>query len=328
MNETTMIEAAASSSPKIGELYPPLIISQLSAGYAGNTILNGLDLSVGTGEIFGLLGSNGSGKTTLIRTICGRIHIRSGTVELAGKKIDRGGKNNAVGLVPQEIALYPFLSVRENLELFGQLSGLDRKDISAASSNALESTGLTERADDIVETLSGGYKRRANIAAAILHQPSIILFDEPTVGVDIDARHGLHDVIRKLKRSGAAIILTTHDMSQAEALCDRVGFLRDGILSPVGTPEELVKEKFGNKREVVIAVRSTPSERQSARLSKAGFHSAKNGLEWSALFKMRPNDEGKIAQTIHKAGIDVHEIRFRQPGLDSLFMSLVREDAL
>ncbi|MEM7464607.1 MAG: ABC transporter ATP-binding protein [Pseudomonadota bacterium] len=306
----------------------PLVINQLTAGYGDKTILDSLDLSVGKGEIFGLLGSNGSGKTTLIRTICGRVHIKTGYVELDGEKIERGRSHNAVGLVPQEIALYPFLSVRENLALFGQLSGLARTEIASASAAALEATGLATRADDAIETLSGGYKRRANIAAAILHQPSIILFDEPTVGVDIDARHGLHDVIKNLRLSGAAIILTTHDMNQAEALCDRVGFLRNGNLAPMGKPEELIEHTFGKKREVVITVRETLSQNQTKRLIKAGFQRGKSGMEWSAFLKLRPNDEGKVANIIYNAGIDVHEIRFRQPGLDSLFMSLAREDSL
>lgn len=227
---------------------PILAVEGLEVRFGQRQVLRGLHLAIGPGEIFGLLGPNGAGKTTLIRTICGRVTPSAGSATIAGHRAGRRAALNHIGLVPQELALYMHLTVQENLVAFGRLSGLRRRDTNKAVAWALDAARLRERANDRVDILSGGWKRRVNIAAAILHNPSLLILDEPTVGVDVDARNELQDVIRDLSHSGMAVLLATHDLDQAETLCKTVGFLRDGVIDPLGTPRDLIGEVFGGAK--------------------------------------------------------------------------------
>jgi len=164
----------------------PLSIDGLSVGYGSRQVLNNLRLQIAKGEIFGLLGPNGAGKTTLIRTICGRLKPQAGAVAVGGSR----GKDRVrrLGLAPQELALYSHLTIRENLEVFGCLSGIRRRDLCERLDWASKASQVAERLDERVEHLSGGWKRRVNITAAILHLPALLILDEPTAGVDIEAR--------------------------------------------------------------------------------------------------------------------------------------------
>ncbi|MFN0192549.1 MAG: ABC transporter ATP-binding protein, partial [Aestuariivirga sp.] len=177
--------------------------------------MRGLSLEVAAGQIYGLLGPNGAGKTTLIRSICGRVTPYDGSIAIAGKPNAQRSALRRIGLVPQEIALYHYLTIRENLSVFGRLSGLSRAETQHAIDWVVEAAGLAQRVDERVEILSGGWRRRVNIAAAILHHPALLILDEPTVGVDVEAREGLHELITELSRTGMGVLLTTHDMEQA-----------------------------------------------------------------------------------------------------------------
>lgn len=303
-----------------------LSVAGLKIRYGKREVLRGLDLEVTKGEIFGLLGPNGAGKTTLIRTICGRLKPIAGQVSIVGQPVSRQSLRR-IGLVPQDIALYPHLTARENLEVFGQLSGLTRQQALAAMEWAGEAANIRERLDERIDILSGGWKRRVNIAAAILHRPDLLILDEPTVGVDVDARNGLHEVIQQLSQAGMGVLLATHDLDQAELLCARVGFLRGGVIAPQGNPRALIDETFRGQREIIIELRQNPTPAQARALDKSGFSPSNGSLSWSRIGQEADRSAAALAEAFERAGLSTREIRFREPGLDSLFLHLSREPA-
>jgi ABC-2 type transport system ATP-binding protein len=307
---------------------PPdaLQVSGLHVRYGVRAVLNGLNLRVGAGEIFGLLGPNGAGKTTLIRTICGRIKPLGGAITIAGAAVNRQSLRR-IGLVPQEIALYPHLTIRENLQVLGRLSGLSKGAAHTALDWAATAADLAGRLDDRVDILSGGWKRRANIAAAILHRPALLILDEPTVGVDVDARNGLHEVILQLSRAGMGVLLATHDLDQAETLCSTVGFLRNGVVAPQGQPRKLIETAFRGRKEIILELRLPPSPKQMALLNDAGFVAGNANLTWTMLGATGENSQADLSAALDRAGMGVREVRFREPGLDSLFLNLSSEAA-
>jgi ABC-2 type transport system ATP-binding protein len=301
-----------------------LSIAGLWTRYGKRNVLRDLSLEVGYGEIYGLLGPNGAGKTTLIRTICGRVAPVGGTIEIAGIRNNNRRALRQIGLVPQEIALYPHLTVRENLDVFGRLSGLSRGDTGRAIEWVSDAAQLESRMHDRVEILSGGWKRRANIAAAILHQPALLILDEPTVGVDVDARNGLHELILELSRTGMGVLLTTHDMEQAETLCSTVGFLRDGCVDPQGHPRQLIEEMYQDYKEIIVELRYALIADQSDILHHSGFAPSNGGLSWSRFSQPGKISTSELSVQLERSGIEVREIRVREPGLDSLFVHLSR----
>ena len=305
---------------------PVLAIQNLSVRYGSRQILKGLDLAIGVGEIFGLLGPNGAGKTTLIRAICGRVRMMGGRIAIGGRNNARRRALRRIGLVPQEIALFPHLTARENLMTFGRLSGLSRRRTVEGLSFVMRATRLTERADEPVHSLSGGWKRRVNIAAALLHGPALLILDEPTVGVDIDARNTLHGVIRDLSHIGIAVLLATHDLDQAQTLCARVGFLRGGRLRPHGRPESLLREAFGHRRELLVDLLEPASVRTGEMLKRLQFAEHPTGMEWSRLVNGSPERQTELTRALQQTDLSIKEIRFREPGLDSLFLRLGREN--
>lgn len=304
-----------------------LVVSGLRIRYGHRDVLRGLDLHIAAGEIYGLLGPNGAGKTTLIRTICGRLRPVAGSATIAGYACGGRDALRRIGLVPQEIALYPHLTARENLEVFGRLSGLDFAATTAAIAWASEAAALIERLGERVDILSGGWKRRVNIAAAILHRPALLILDEPTVGVDVDARNGLHEVIQHLSRTGMAVLLATHDLDQAETICATVGFLRDGVVAPQGHPRILVDAAFNGQREIILELRQAPSSSQAGMLRQAGFALANGGLTWVSLSRASNESVSELSAACEQAGIAIREVRLREPGLDSLFVQLSRSAA-
>lgn len=297
-----------------------LTVSGLSARYGDRHVLRGVDLSIKPGEIFGLLGPNGAGKTSLVRAICGRLRPTAGSITIAGRREGRTA-SRSIGLAPQEIALYPSLTIQENLEVFGRLSGLTKSATGLAVEEACEAADLKDRLGERVELLSGGWKRRVNIVAAILHRPSLLILDEPTVGVDIDARNGLHSLIQELSGRGMGVLLITHDLHQAELLCAKVGFLLNGVLAPQGHPRALLDAAFAGQGEFIIEFAEPLSAGHATVLQQAGFIAADSGLSWHLV---GDRSLGELAADLERSGIKPREMRFRQPGLDSLFLRLLR----
>jgi ABC-2 type transport system ATP-binding protein len=203
--------------------------------------LNGLTVSVGEGEVFGLLGPNGAGKTTAISIMNTLLKPTSGTLSVCGINALKfpAQVRQLIGFVPQEIALYQNLTILENLQFFGQIYGLQSRELAARISEFLDLVGLTESAGKRVLACSGGMKRRANLAAGILHKPKIVFLDEPTVGIDPQSRNLILERLSALKES-TAMVYTTHYMEEAESLCSYVAIMDSGQIVAEGTPEELI----------------------------------------------------------------------------------------
>jgi ABC-2 type transport system ATP-binding protein len=210
--------------------------------YGALTAVNDVNLAVQRGEILGLLGPNGAGKTTIISMITGLLAPTSGTITVDG--LDLQADTNVVkaklGLVPQELALYPTLSARDNLDFFGSIYGLRGKQLRQRVDAMLEMVQLTERANEAIAKYSGGMKRRINIAAGLLHEPSVLLLDEPTVGVDPQSRNAIFEAVEGLNRAGMTMIYTTHYMEEAQRLCHRVAIIDEGQIIALDTPSALI----------------------------------------------------------------------------------------
>lgn len=230
-------------------------IEKLTKNYEDTTAVDNLSLQVEQGELFGLLGPNGAGKTTVISVLCGLIKPTSGTVTIQTFDVqkDTAKVKELIGVCIQETAIYPYLSGRENLELFGKLYGINNKTIKERSNMLLTKMGLTDDAKRVTAKYSGGMKRKLSLALALIHDPQIAFLDEPTVAMDPQSRRALWDFIKELKSKGKTIILTTHYMEEAEELCDRVGIIDHGALISLGSPKELIaKNGVKNLEEVFI----------------------------------------------------------------------------
>ena len=207
-----------------------LQVQHLHKSYAARQVVSDVSFSAEPGQIIGLLGPNGAGKTTTVSMICGLTAPDQGSVLLSGQRIeaDDSAVKRKVGFVPQDIALYEGLSALGNLEIFGALYGLKGTQLRQSSLAALELVGLADRARDKPETFSGGMKRRLNIACALVHDPDILLLDEPTVGIDPQSRNAIFDNLETLKARGKTMVYTTHYMEEAERLCDRIVIMDHG----------------------------------------------------------------------------------------------------
>ncbi|WP_277209538.1 ABC transporter ATP-binding protein [Isoptericola croceus] len=226
----------------------------LVKAYGDHTVVDEVGFSIAEGEAYGLLGPNGAGKTTTISMLVGLLAPDAGSVTVAGVPVadDPIAAKRLVGFVPQEIALYPELSARENLRFFGRLYGLGRSELSTRIDELLEMVSLADRADDRVGHYSGGMKRRANIAVALLHQPRLLILDEPTVGVDPQSRAAILDQVERWVADGMSLLYTSHYMEEVERVCTRVGIIDRGRLVADGTRRELVAELGGTDRVELV----------------------------------------------------------------------------
>jgi ABC-2 type transport system ATP-binding protein len=244
-----------------------LDIKTLNKSFGKRQVLRDLTLHVRAGEIYGLLGSNGAGKTTAINLVCNLLKADSGAIMINNRPVSDASKA-LIGVAPQENLLYTTLSCEENLHFFAQIYGLEGKWRRRQVRACLEAVNLTERAKSPVETLSGGMQRRLNIATALVHQPKLVILDEPTTGLDIEARYEIWELIRQLKGQGITILLTTHLLDEAERLCQRIGILKAGCIVAEGSLEQL-RQRI---RAVEIVTVQTPQEEQAiARAQSLGL---------------------------------------------------------
>ncbi len=225
-----------------------IAIEGLVKDYGDVRAVDGLTLSIPEGEVFGLLGPNGSGKTTTINCLTGLLKPTEGTVKLGGFDVQSQGREAraVMGVSPQETAVCPYLTGKENVELFGELYSVPRKALDARVGYVLEKVSLMDDAGRRVGKYSGGMKRRVSIAMALVTDPKVVLLDEPTVGMDPQARREVWDFIMELRDKGKTIVITTHYMEEAEELCDEVGVIDHGKLIALGSPAEL-KKRYGAK---------------------------------------------------------------------------------
>jgi len=219
----------------------PIQVRNVRKTFSGHPALEGVTLEMSAGEILGLLGPNGAGKTTLVRSIVGRVIPDSGELRVFGRAPAEAEAIASRGWVPQEIALYPVLTPRQNLWTFGRYQGLSGAALDDAITRSLEWSGLADRVGDRTSTLSGGMRRRLNIACGTIHGPRLLLLDEPTVGVDPQSRERIYSMIGELKSRGVSLLYTTHYMEEAEQLCDHIAIVDDGRIVAMGTLEDLLR---------------------------------------------------------------------------------------
>lgn len=244
-----------------------LSIENLTKSYGQRQVLQGLTLHVPSGQIYGLLGANGAGKTTTINILCHLLEADSGSISIDGMPVSQKTKSR-IGVAPQENLLYKSLSCEENLTFFAKIYGLKGSLLREAVAGSLAAVNLSDRAKSVVETLSGGMQRRLNIAVALVHNPPFVILDEPTTGLDIEARYEVWELIRNLQRRGIAVLLTTHLLDEAERLCQKIGILKEGRVLAEGSLTEL--QKYVQAREIAIV--QTPDEAGAiARAAELGF---------------------------------------------------------
>jgi ABC-2 type transport system ATP-binding protein len=302
-----------------------LEVRDLRKSYGAHHALGGVSFEIGPGQILGLLGPNGAGKTTTVSITCGLLHADSGTVTIAGKPLLGGADDGKrrIGLVPQELALHEELSALANLRFFGALYGLHGKPLDAAAGAALDFVGLADRASDRVGTYSGGMKRRLNLAAGLLHDPDILLLDEPTVGVDPQSRNAIFDNLEALRERGKAILYTTHYMEEAERLCDHIVILDHGKVIAAGTLAHLGGLLAASDR-FVVELASPPPEDLSAELrALPGVRTAEtSGNDISLRLADLTHDAPEVLRHLGSRGLICRRVHTERPDLEEIFLAL------
>jgi ABC-2 type transport system ATP-binding protein len=285
---------------------PVLVAEDVEKSYGDTAALAGVSLSVGAGEVFALVGPNGAGKTTLVRCLTGTTEPDAGTVRLLGES-PRDARKQRVGLLPQAFSPPERLTARELVAYYAGLYD-DARDPEAV----LREVGLDPNDDTWYGDLSGGQRRRACVAAALVNDPDALFLDEPTTAVDPAGRRALWSVFEDLADAGTTILLTTHDMAEAERLADRVALLADGAVAATGTPRELVAEHGGRPRLVVDT---------DADPELGGFESecTDEGLVFPGV---APEDIGGVVDALDAAGVGFEALSWREPTLEDAYLEL------
>ncbi|MCU0294506.1 MAG: ABC transporter ATP-binding protein [Candidatus Nanopelagicales bacterium] len=303
---------------------PVLEVKDLVRRFGDQTAVDRVNFRIDAGETYGLLGPNGAGKTTTISMIAGLLQPDAGSVAVLGQPLTTSRKSH-IGLVPQDIALYPDLSARENLQFFGKLQNLGGDALRRRMDEVLEIVGLADRAKDRIDTYSGGMKRRANIAAGLLHEPDLLILDEPTVGVDPQSRNSILESVAALGGAGMAVLYTTHYMEEAERLCDRVGIIDAGVLVAEGTRDELVRA-LGEKTTVSFRVNAGPEALTAWRADLeaitgvTGVLDSPDGL--AVVTAEGPSLIAAAVQAAEQRRVDVVGVDVTEPDLEAVFLHL------
>jgi ABC-2 type transport system ATP-binding protein len=294
---------------------PALRVRDVVKRFGSAVALDRAGLELRSGERLALLGPNGAGKTTLVRCICGRAVPDAGEIEMLGQLLPPAGGRRKLGFVPQEVALYPDLTARENLEAFGRFHGLRGGELRQAVKWALGWSGLSDRARELTKTFSGGMKRRVNIACGVLHRPLVLLLDEPTVGVDPQSRDRIFAMLDELRDHGTSILLTTHQLDEAEQRCDRIVIIDHGRVIATGTPSELVQATVGAKRRVTLRL-AAPGP------SPEGFRAGAGPRELVAEVGDVALELPALLGRVREAGGEVSDVEVRAPSLHAVFIHL------
>jgi len=296
-----------------------LTVSNVRKSFGSVKALDGASFDLHQGELLALLGPNGAGKTTLIRAIAGRVRLDGGEIRLFDEPLGNGRTPRELGIVPQEIALYPLLTARENLDAFGRLQGLSGKTLEQQIEWALDRTGLADRAREPIKQFSGGMRRRLNIACGILHRPRVVLLDEPTAGVDPQSRERIYDVLSELAASGVSLLLTTHHLEEAEARCERTVIIDHGRVIASGTLAQLVEQTVGRHRLVTLQLSeplpAVPAQAQ-LEVDTADPRTIRARMDDVAA------ELPLLLETVRRAGRSVEDVDVRSPSLQAVFIHL------
>lgn len=296
----------------------------LTRRFGDRTAVDGVSFHIARGETYGLLGPNGAGKTTMISMVAGILRADGGSVHLGSESVTTGAcpAKGRIGLVPQDIALYEDLTARENLDFFGRLQGLSGSHLAERIDHVLGVVELTDRAGDRVGDYSGGMQRRANIAVGLLHEPELLVLDEPTVGVDPQSRHQILEAIDQLGGAGLSVLYTTHYMEEAERLCDRIGIVDAGSLIAEGTRDELVRLVGEHDRIELGCVGAVDGLTTALEAMEGVVEVAAHG---SALTITLDDAARRLAQVIAAAqasGVAVESAEVARPDLEAVFLHL------
>ena len=314
------------SAPDTPPLPTVLNVRDLTVDYGKHRALDQLTLEISEGELVGVIGPNGAGKTSFVKALCGRLKL-NGKLEVCGNSLRRGSdRRQHIALVPQDIGLYPHLTAKENLEVIGRLLGLKDKQ---GVMDALDAVEMGRHAKLKVSDMSGGMKRRINVAAAILTKPSLVIFDEPTAGVDAPARDTVHRLARKLADEGKAVILITHELDQAEALCDKVLVLCKGKRLAFEPPARLLERSFQGQREVMVRYGTPPAPDVFAAMAPFDFKQSELPTIWVAMTNADEVSFVSAFLTALQGGDElIREISVRRPGLTALMHRIEKTGSL
>ena len=285
----------------------------------GKQALTDMNLAIPRGCIYGLLGPNGAGKSTLINILAGTVIKTSGTAHIWGVDIDENPRQSRanIGIVPQELNIDAFFTPRETLEMMAGLFGVPRHE--RRTDEILEEIGLSDKANAYARTLSGGMRRRLLIGKAMVHQPPVLVLDEPTAGVDVDLRQRLWQLVREMNAAGVTIILTTHYLEEAEALCDRVAIINHGKLIAEDNTADLLKG-MGSK-SLVLMLDDAPARLPETLISMGG---SLDGNTLRITFAPDETSAGAILTHVKDAGLTVTDISTEEPNLEDVFLDLTR----
>jgi len=298
--------------------------SGLRKRFGERQAVDGVGFSIAPGETYGLLGPNGAGKTTTISIVCGILRRDEGEVVVAGRPMDPGATalKAEIGYVPQDLAIYPDLSARENLSFFGRLYGLSGATLRTRVDEVLQVVDLTDRAKDRTATYSGGMKRRLNIAIGLLHQPSLLVLDEPTVGVDPQSRNAILTSVEALSAAGMGILYTTHYMEEAERLCDRVGIMDEGKIIAEGRRRELVALIGELDRVRLVASGDLAAAAAAARAIPGVREASNRDGEIDLLVEEARSLLPRLLETVTGDGVTIRSVEVIEPDLESVFLHL------
>lgn len=291
---------------------PILSVRNAEKSFGKVHALRGVSFDLHAGELLGFLGPNGAGKTTMIRCLAGRMQLDSGLVEY-GRKWE---PDALPGVVPQTIAIYEDLSAEQNLKAFGRLQGLRLEVLEDRVEEALHWSNLRDRRNHLAKTFSGGMKRRLNIACSVLHRPQILLLDEPTVGVDPQSRERIHEMLRELCGRGTAILLTTHQLDEAQYRCDRIAIVDQGRVIHVGTFAELLAETVGQYQRLNVRFNRRPSRVPDF------LDLPPTGVTATAFLSQSANELSRVMQEIESCDQPIAAIQLESPSLQHVFLHL------
>ena len=300
-------------------------MEQVTKNFGDLTAVDKMSLNIEEGEIFGLLGPNGAGKSTAINMITGLLNIGKGKISILGSDVRKESmttKRNT-GIVPQDIAIYEELTSLENVKFFASLYGLKGKELEAAAGEALEFTGLSDKAKSYPKSFSGGMKRRLNIACAIAHKPKLIIMDEPTVGIDPQSRNHILQSVKRLNELGSTIIYTSHYMEEVEELCTRVAIMDHGKVIALGTVDEL-KNMINDKNIVWIAIEDSITKINEDRIKEipgvSSIEIEDSTVKISSAREVSNLD--KLIQYFTTSGFSIKSVESKTPDLETVFLSL------
>jgi len=298
-------------------------VENLHKSYGSLRAVDGISFEIPEGELFGFLGPNGAGKTTSISMISGLLKPDSGSVRIGDIDVWQSPKaaKRILGLVPQDVSLYEELTGWENLQFWGSLYDLPRAELKASIGEWLERVGLSDRAREPVAKYSGGMKRRLNLAVGLVHKPKVVLLDEPTVGIDPQARNNILEIIREIARSGVTILFTTHHLEEAESLCQRIAIMDHGKILVTGSVAELAKVVGDGD---IVTVRGPFSTIQFKTVFENHALNYLSLADGEAVINLPPGGGGLalVTQRLSEAGIEITNLSIQKPTLESVFLKL------